>query len=109
MTVKWDILVSMGGLAIDVKVESSVRIANDLYVKHGDTAVLFDFFCPFYAGVDGVEVCVEGVYVVVADGSDCVIGLPVPEENDVTGTDVVVTCGVFGIDMSLKIFHVDVR
>ena len=58
VTVEWNILISVGGLAVDVEVEGVVGVADDCDVKHGNPAVLFHFFGPFYVGMDGIEVVV---------------------------------------------------
>ena len=49
------------------------------------------------------------LYVVVANGGDCVVGFSVPEQNHVTGIGVVVASKVVGKGSSLKILHIDVR
>ena len=77
MTVEWYVLVCVGGFAIDIKVNGTIWITDDFYVQHGNAAILFHFFGPFYGRVDGVEVGVESVDVVVADGCDGVVGFPV--------------------------------
>ena len=48
------------------------------------------------------------LYVVVANGGDCVVGFSVPEQNHVTGIGVVVASRVVGKGSSLKILHIDV-
>ena len=42
-----DELVGVGGLAVDVKVECAVRIADDSDVKHGNPASLLDLLLVF--------------------------------------------------------------
>ena len=77
----------MRGFAVDIEIERAVRVMNDVDVKHRNPAVLFDFYCPFYVWVYGVDVGVKWANVVVVDGCDGVVGFPVPEEYDVTGRD----------------------
>ena len=109
MTVKCNVLVGVCGLAIDVEVERAVRIANDGDIKHSNSSVLLNFFGPLYARVNGIEVIVEWLNVVVVNGGDGVVGFPEPEEDGLTGTDGVVASGILGKGFSLKVFHIDVR
>ena len=69
VAVEWDVLVCVGGLAVDVKVEGAVGIADDCDVKHGYATVLLDFFGPFDVRVDGVEIVVQGFDVIVVYGN----------------------------------------
>ena len=109
VAVEWDVLVGVSGFAIDVEIERSVRIANDGDIKHGYPAVCFDLFRPFDVRMDGVEVVVEGLYVVVVDGDKCVVCFPQPEKDELTGIDVGITSGEVGQGRLLKVFHVDIR
>ena len=69
-----DVLVGVCGLAIDVEVERAVRIANDGDIKHSNSSILLNFFGPLYVGVNGIEVIVEWLNVVVVNGGDGVVG-----------------------------------
>ena len=85
VAVECNVLVGMGWFAIDIKVESTVRIVNDIDIKHGNPAIFFDFFCPFYVWVNAVEIVVEGLDVVVVNGCESVVGFPEPREDHITG------------------------
>ena len=82
---------------------------DDVDIKHGDSAVFFDFFGPLNVGMDGIEVCVEWLYVVVANCYESVIRFPQPKQDELAGMDVFVTSRVIGKSCSFKIFHVKVR
>ena len=103
-----DVLISVSGFAIDVEVESAIRVADDSYIQHGNFATLLDFFSPLDVWVNGVEIVVEWFNVLVVNGNKCVVGLPQPEEDELTGTDGAVASWVVGKGCSLKILHVDV-
>ena len=53
--------------------------------EHGYPAVLLHFNRPLDIRVDGVEACVQGMNVVVADRDKGVVRLPQPEEDDIAG------------------------
>ena len=108
MAVKWDVLVGVCGFAVDIKTKRGIRIVNDKDIQHGDPAILLSFDGPFDVGMDGVEVVVEWVDVIFVHCDQCVVGLPQPEENDVTGTDGTVPSGVVGEGSLLEIFHENV-
>ena len=80
MTVPGDVLVGVGGLAVDVEVECAIRVVDDGDIQHGNFASLLNFFRPLDVWVNGVKVVVKWLYVVVVDCNKCVVGLPVPEE-----------------------------
>ena len=96
VTVKGDVLVGVGRFAINVKIETTIVIVNDGDIKHGNLAIFLDFFRPFDVGVNGIEVVVECLDVVIVNGYDSIVGLSQPEQNDVTGTGGAVTSGVVG-------------
>ena len=96
MAVPRDVLVCVGGFAVDVEVEGAIRIVDDSHIQHGNFAFLLDFFCPLDVWVNGIEVVVEWLYVVVVDCNECVVGLPVPEEYEITGIDGTIASGVVG-------------
>ena len=106
MAVEVNILVCVCGLAIDVKIECAVGVVDDGDVQHGDAAILLDLFGPLDVGMNGVEIVVQWLDVVVVYGDESVVGFSQPEENDVTGRDGIVTSGVLGKGFSLKIFHI---
>ena len=108
VTVPRDVLICVSGFAIDVKVESPIRVVDDGNIQHGNFATLLNFFCPLHVWVNGVEVIVEWVNVVVVDCNKCVVGFPVPEEYELTGTDGIVASWVVGEGCSLEIFHKNV-
>ena len=54
-----DVLVGVGGFAIDVKIESAIRVVDDMHIQHGNFATLLDFFGPLDVWVNGVEVVME--------------------------------------------------
>ena len=84
----------MSGLSVDVEVEGTVGVADDGDIKQSDPIVLLNLFGPLYDGMDGVEVVVEWLDVVVANGGDSVVGFSIPEQNDITGIGVVVASRV---------------
>ena len=94
-----DVLVGVSGFPVDIKIKGAVRTADDGDVKHGDPIVFLNFFCPLNVRMYGVKVVV---------GGDSVVGFSVPEQNDLTGTDVVVASRVVGKGCSLEVLHVDV-
>ena len=51
-----DVLVGVGGFAIDVSGEGAVGVALDVDVQHVDVAINLLLFRPFYVGVKGVNV-----------------------------------------------------
>ena len=65
MAVEWDILISVGGFAVDVEAEGAIRIVYDQNIQHGDAAVLLNLDGPLDVWVNGVEVIVEWMDVVV--------------------------------------------
>ena len=69
-----DVLVCVRRFPVDVKVEGSVGIPDDCDVKHGDSSVFLHFFRPLNVRVDGVEVVMEALNVVVVDGHKRVVG-----------------------------------
>ena len=81
---------------------------DDGYVKHSNPSVFFDFFCPVDVRVDGVEIVVEALDVVVVDGNDGVVGFSEPEKDNLTGRDGIVTSRVIGKSRLLKVFHKNV-
>ena len=83
VAVERDVLVCMSGFAIDVEVEGTIAIPNDGNVEHGDTTLYLFFHRPLDAGMYGIEVCEERLYVVVVDGSESIVGLPQPEHDDI--------------------------
>ena len=95
MAVEVNILVCVCGLAIDVKIECAVGVVDDGDVQHGDATILLDLFGPLDVGMNGVEIVVQWLDVVVVYGDESVVGFSQPEENDVTGRDGIVTSGVF--------------
>ena len=58
MTIEWYVLVCVCGLAIDVKTERSVLVADDGYIKHCYSFFFFDFFCPLDVWMNGIEIVV---------------------------------------------------
>ena len=62
----------------------------------------------FVRWMNGIEVVVHRLYVVVVDCNKCIVGLPVPEEDKFAGTDGIVASGVVGKGRLFKLFHVDV-
>ena len=109
VAVKRNVLVGVCGLAVDIEIESAIRVVDDGYIQHGNFATLLDFFGPLDVWVNGVEIIVEWLNVLVVDCNKCVIGLPVPEENKLTGTDGIVASWVVGKGCSLEVLHVNVR
>ena len=104
-----NVLVGVCRLAVDVKIERAIRIADDCDIEHGYAVVPLDFFSPLYVWVYGVEIVVKRKDVVVVDGCDGVVGLPKPKQDEVTGTGVVVASGVVGEGSFLEVFHENVR
>ena len=84
-------------------------LVDDGNIQHGNFASLLDLFCPLDVWVNGVEVIVEWLNVVVVHSDKCVVGFPVPEENELTGTDGIVASGIVGKGCSLKLLHINVR
>ena len=83
VAVEWNILVCVGGFAIDIKAKRTVGIVDYRDIQHSNLAVLLNFDCPFDVRVDGVEVVVQRMDVVVVNGNECVVGFSQPEEYDV--------------------------
>ena len=108
VTIKGDVLVGVGRFAINVKIETTIVIVNDGDIKHGNLAIFLDFFRPFDVRVDGIEVVVQGLDVVVVDGDNSIVGFPKPKQDDITGTDVVIASGVVGKGSLLKSLHINV-
>ena len=54
-----DVLVCVGGFAIDVEVESAIRVVDDGDIQHGNFATLLNLFRPLDVWVNGVEEIVE--------------------------------------------------
>ena len=71
-----NVLVGVCRLAVDVKIERAICVADDCDIEHGYAVVLLDFFSPLYVWVYGVEIVVKRKDVVVVDGCDGVVGLP---------------------------------
>ena len=76
MAVPRDVLVGVSGFAVDIKVESGIRVVDDSNIQHGNFATLLDLFSPLDVWVNGVEVVVEWLDVVVANGSESIVGFP---------------------------------
>ena len=91
VAIKWDILVSVSGFAIDVKVQGAIAISDDGDVEHGDASFGFFFHRPLDAGMDGVEMREKWFNEVVVDSCEGVVGLSQPEEDDIFGSDARVT------------------
>ena len=108
MAVPGDVLVGVGGFAVDIEVEGAIRVADNGDVQHGDFTVLLNFLCPLDVRMNGVQVVVEWFNVLVVYCDKCVIGLPQPKEDQLTGTDGTVASWVVGKGCSLEILHVDV-
>ena len=108
VAVKVDVLVSVCGFAVNVKVEGAVRIPDDGDIKHSNFAAVLNFFRPLHIGVDRVEILMERLDMVFVDANDGVVGLTVPELDDVAGTDVAVASGIIGKGSSLKVLHENV-
>ena len=108
MTIPRDVLVCVGGFAVDVESESAIRVVDDCHIQHGNFATLLDFFRPLDVWVNGVKVVVKWLNVVVLHCNKCVVGLPVPEEDELTGTNGVVACWVVGKGRGLKVLHKEV-
>ena len=104
-----NVLVCVRRFPVNVKVEGTVGFLDDGDIKHGNASVFLHFFRPPDVRVDGVEMVVQALDVVVVDGHERIVGFSEPEENDFTGVDVVVTSGIAGKGCCLKIFHVNVR
>ena len=104
-----DVLVSVSGFSVDVEIERSIRVVNYINVQHRDFPVLLDFFRLLDILVNGVEVVMQWLDVVVANGGDGIVGFSEPEQNDLAGTDVVVTSRIIGESCSLEVFHEDIR
>ena len=109
MTIPGDVLVCVGGFAVDVEVESAIRVVDDCNIQHGNFATLLDLFSPLDVWVNGVEIIVEWLNVLVVYCNNCVVGFPIPEEDELTGTDGIVTSWVVGKGCSLEVLHIDVR
>ena len=106
MAVEVNILVCVCWLAIDVKVECTVGVADDRDVQHGNATILLDLFGPLDVGMNGVEIVVQWLYVVVVYGNESIVCFSQPEEYDVTGRGGNITSGILGKGFSLKIFHI---
>ena len=109
MAIPRDVLICVSGFAVDVEIECAIRVVDDSDIQHGNFATLLDFFGPLDVWVNGVEVFVEWLNVVVVYCNECVVGLPVPEEYELTGTDGIIASWVIGQGRSLKVFHENVR
>ena len=96
MAVEGNVLVGVRGFAVDIKAESAVRVADDGDIKHGNPAVLLSLFSPLDVWVNGNEVIVEWLDVVIVNGDESIVGFPEPEEDDLIGMDGVVTSMVIG-------------
>ena len=109
VAVEWNVLVGVRGFAVDVKVEGAVGVVDDGDIKHGYATIFFDFLSPLDVRVNGVEVIVEWLNVVVVNGDKCVVGFSKPKKDEIAGTGGIVASRVIGEDSSFKIFHVDIR
>ena len=78
VAVPWNVLVCVRGFAIDVEVKSAVGIVDDGDIKHSNSAVFFDFLGPLDVRVNGVEVIVKWLNVVVVNIDESIVGLPNP-------------------------------
>ena len=74
-----DILVGVCRFSVDVEIERSIRVVNYINVQHRDFPVLLDFFRLLDILVNGVEVVMQWLDVVVANGGDGVVGFSEPE------------------------------
>ena len=78
---------------------------NDGDVKHSYSAISFNFLGPFDIGVDGFEVVVQGLDVVVVDGKKGIVGFSQPKQDDISRADGVVPSGIVGEGFLLEIFR----
>ena len=96
MTVEGNVLVGVRGFAVDIKVERAITIADDIDIQHGNVTIFLDLFRPFDVWVNGIEVSVKWLYVVIANGCESIVGFPEPEEDYLVGADGVVPSRVIG-------------
>jgi hypothetical protein len=82
VAVPWDVLVRVGGFLIYIKLHGAVRLAEDGEVQRAYFSLDLLFTGPFYAGVLRVKELEEGFDVVTVDGSQSVICLAEPEQDE---------------------------
>jgi hypothetical protein len=83
VAVECNILVGVGGLPVDFEGECAIRSTDDGYIKHVDSAFTLYFKGPLQGRVDAVKPCMERSEVLCVDRCEGVVGLAVPELEDV--------------------------
>ena len=77
-----DVLVSVGGLPVDVELKGAAGLTQDGEVQHVDPVVFLTFGSPLDVWVDGVDVGKERGNMIAMYGRHRVVCLTIPKEDD---------------------------